>query len=93
MGLMEIMGGGGGAGEGERLDAMGFYGDDVVLILQRAVHEKKLLVDDHYAVPGEKLRGDDGVGDAGFVFDAEEHETFGGAGALAGEASGRPLRH
>ena len=40
--------------------------------------------DDH-AVLREKLRRDDGVGDAGFVFKAEEDEAFGGAGALAGD--------
>ena len=82
---MEIVGGSGGAGNCERTNAVGFDGDDVVLILEDAVDEKKALVDHGDAILREKLRGDDGVGDAGFVLDAEEYESFGGAGALAGD--------
>ena len=81
---MEIVRGGGGLGEGEGAKALGFYRDHVVLILQHAVDEEELLVHDEDAVPHKKLRGDDGVGDAGFVLKAEEYEAFRGAGALAG---------
>ena len=82
---MEIVRGGGGAREGERANALGFDGDYVVLILQHAVDQQELLVHDEHAILHEKLRGDDGVGDAGFVFKAKEDEAFGRAGALAGD--------
>ena len=34
---------------------------------------------------GEQIRPDDDVGDAGFVFEREEDESFGGARALPGD--------
>ena len=47
---MEVVGGGGGTGDGERADALDFYGDDMVLILELAFNEQELLVDDQDVV-------------------------------------------
>jgi hypothetical protein len=44
--------------------------------------EEWFLVDDE-AGCFIKLRRHDGIGDAGFVLDAQEEDAFGGAGALA----------
>ncbi len=55
------------------------------MILENALDQKKALVDDGDAILREKLRSDNGVGDAGFVLDAEEYESLGGARALAGD--------
>src|SRR5580765_458743 len=71
--------------EMERLDDAGFYGDDAVLILQDAVDDEKRVVDDDGVIFFEKLRRDDDVGDAGFVFQAEEDEAFCGARTLAND--------
>ena len=79
------MGGCGSASEVERLDDAGFYGDDAVLILQNAVDDEKRVVHDDGVVFFEKLRRDDDVGDAGFVFEAEENKAFGRSRTLAND--------
>ena len=95
-GLMKIVRIRDSARDGERANAPGLHGDDVVLILQQTFDEEKLLVHDDQAILREELRRDDGVGNAGFVLDAEEDEALGGAGALArddaaGNADGRAV--
>jgi hypothetical protein len=57
--------------------------DDIVDILQRAIKEKKLSLNDRGTVSLENIRCDDDVRDSGLVFEAEENETFCGSGALA----------
>ena len=84
---MKIVRGGFGAGDAQGADALGLDGDYAFLILQFALDQQKLLVHDEDVICVEKLRRDDGVGDAGFIFDAEKDESFGGAGALARDHS------
>ena len=82
--------------DGDFLHACSFHMDDIIDVLQRAFEEKKLALNDRGAVAVENIRRDDDVGNAGFVFKAEEDETFRGAGTLsrddaAGNANPRPL--
>ena len=80
---VEIVRSGFGACDAQRLNAFRFHGDDIVLILQASFDQQKLMMNDHGMILLEKLRRDDGIGDSGFVFQAEEDKTLGGAGALA----------
>jgi len=86
---MKVMSGSGGAGEMKGLDVGGFYGDDAVLVLQRAFDEQKRVVDHDGVIFFELLRGDNNVSDAGFVFQTEKDEAFGGSRALADDDSSR----
>lgn len=79
---MKIVRGGGGPRERERTDALSFHGNYMVLILQKAVDQQKLLVHDEHTILHEKLRSDDRIGDACFVLKAKEDEALCGAGAL-----------
>ena len=63
----------------------GFDEDDVVDVLDAAFDEEEGFLSDEKALLVEKLRGDDGVAGAGFIFEADEDEAFGGAGALAAD--------
>ena len=56
--------------------------DDIVDILQRAIEEKKLSLNDRGAILFKNIGCDDDVRNAGLIFDAEEDETFRGAGTL-----------
>lgn len=82
---MKVVGSSFCAGDGQWLDANGFDGDDIVLILQLALDEQELLVDDDHMVSREELRRDDGIGDAGFVLEAQKNKTLRGARALTGD--------
>ena len=73
------------AGAGEGFDSAGFYVDDAVLVLHHAFDREEGLFADSQAVLLEDLRGDDDVGGAAFVFEADEDEAFCGAGALAAD--------
>src|SRR5688572_529394 len=50
--------------------------DDVIDVLQRALEKKKLALNDGGAVAVQNIRRDDDVGNSGFIFKAEENETF-----------------
>lgn len=67
----------------------GFDVNDTVLILQLAGDEQEARAGDNNAIPLEDVGRDDDVGDAGLVFEGEEDEAFGGAGALSGDDSAR----
>src|SRR5579859_1654303 len=72
-----------GARDAQRLNTLHFHGDDVVLILQASFDQQKLVMNDHGMILLEKLRRNDGIGNAGFVFKAEENKTFCCSGTLA----------
>src|SRR5436190_6468315 len=57
--------------------------DDVIDVLERTLEKKKLALNHRGAVLIENVRRDDDIRNAGFVFEADEDETFGCAGALA----------
>src|SRR5437867_8615520 len=65
------------------VDLLGAHRRDAVLVLQHAIHDQKRLPDDDETIPREKIRPHDDVRDPGFVLEREEHEAFGGTGALA----------
>ena len=67
----------------EAFDVAGLDNVHAVSGLEAAFDEKKTFLGDGEAKFFEELRRDDGVGDAGFVFEADENEAFGGAWALA----------
>ncbi len=73
-----------GFGKREGEDAPGFNGNNIVLILQNAFDKQKRMMDDDGVVLRKKLRGDNGIGDARFVFEAEENKAFGCARPLTG---------
>jgi hypothetical protein len=60
----------------QRLHAFCLYGNHTFLILELAFHQQKLLLHDSRVIIIESLRGDDGVGDARFIFEAEKHKTI-----------------
>jgi hypothetical protein len=57
--------------------------DYTVLVLKRAFDMQEAIARDNDAVLLEGVGREYNVGDAGFVFEGEEDESFGGAGALA----------
>ena len=65
------------------LDARGLHMNDVVDILKGAFEEKELPLNHGGAISIENVRCDDDVRDAGFIFEADENETFRGSGPLA----------
>ncbi len=73
-----------GFGKREGEDAPGFDGNNIVLILQNAFDKQKGMMNDDGVILRKKLRGDNRVGDAGFVFEAEEDKAFGCAWPLTG---------
>jgi hypothetical protein len=81
--LMKIVGGGGGqVGSSERLDGLRLHMDHVLDVLEHAGDDEEWLLGDEQTAVLEKLGSDDGVGGAGFVFEADEDEAFGSAGSL-----------
>ena len=82
---MKIVSGCGSAGEKKRLDDSGFDGDDAVLVLQNAFNYEKWIVHDDGVIFFEKLRRDDDVRYAGFIFEAQEYEPLRGSGTLAND--------
>ena len=71
-------------GDGKRKHAFGSDGNDVVLILEYALDHQEALGDEENPIFLYEIGMNDGVGDARFVFDAEEYESLGSAGALTG---------
>jgi len=83
--LVEVVGAGFGLRDGERENAFRFDRDHVVLILQDAFDHKEASGTEENTISLEQIRVDDGIGDAGFVLEAKEYETFGGARTLASD--------
>ena len=69
--------------EGEAGNVVGVDGGDVVDVLEATVDFEERFLDDDETVPLKCGRGDEGVGDAGFIFEAEEEVAVSAAGALA----------
>ena len=59
-----------GIGELKWLDNPSFHRDHAILVLQHASYEQKRMMYNDAVVPFEKLRGNNHVGDAGFIFEA-----------------------
>jgi len=57
--------------------------DHTVLVLERAFDPQEPIARDCDAVLLEYIGREDDIGDPGLVFEGEEDEAFGGAGALA----------
>src|SRR5439155_9792545 len=67
-----------------------FYGTMPLIVLQDSFDDQSGRADDQRAVFAEESRIDDGLGNSRLVFQGEEHESFGRAGALADDH--RPRR-
>ena len=52
-------------------------------VLDFAVDGEEQFLGNGEAPLFEELRGNDGIGDAGFIFEADEDKSLGGAGSLA----------
>ena len=87
---MKIIGGGGNAGVViESFDAPGFHMDYVIDDLQFAFDDQKCILSKHETLRFEEFGGDDGVADAGFVFEADKNNSAGGSRPLsANDVSG-----
>ena len=69
----------------EAFDVAGLDDVDAVGGLEAAFNEEEAFLGDGEAEFLEEGRRDDGVADAGFVFEADEDKAFRGAGALAAD--------
>lgn len=67
----------------EGFDFPGLDVDHAVLVLEATEDTEERFLHDDEAEFLEELGIDDDVGDAGFVFEADEDDAFGGAGTLA----------
>ena len=70
---------------GQGIDAAGLDHGGSAGVLDFAVNGEEGFLGDGEASLFEELRGNDGVGDAGFIFEADEDESFRGAGSLAAD--------
>jgi len=70
---------------GEGFDFFRFHDHDVVGVLDLAFDDEKVFLGNEQALFFEELRRDNGVGNAGFVLEADKDEAFGGAGALTAD--------
>ena len=68
---------------GDFLDASGLHVDNVIDVLNRTFEKKKLALNNGSAILIENIRSNDDVGNAGFVFEADEDEAFGCSWPLA----------
>ena len=64
------------------MKSLHFHRNDVLLILQHAFKQQKLLVHDHDVMLSKDLRRQDRIGNPRFIFEAEKHEAFGSSGTL-----------
>ena len=80
---MEVVGGHFRSGQFKRLNFARFYRNDSVLILQESPDLQESVMNDNRVVSFKELRRDDDVGYSCFVFQTQEHKSFGSAGALA----------
>src|ERR1700722_4260022 len=69
--------------KGQRLDAFCLHVNDSVLVLQRTFYQNKFAPCDHDTLPFIKIRSDDDIGNAGFIFHGEKDEALSCAGALS----------
>src|SRR5688572_7692273 len=67
---------------GEGFDALCFDEDDVVGVLDLAFDDKEVFLGNKEAGFLEESWSDDGIGNAGFVFETYKHKAFGGPGTL-----------
>src|SRR5690348_15109450 len=81
--LVKIVRGHGGCADLQWQYTVSFDGNYVIQILQCSFDEQKLLANERQAIVFEQVGSDDGVGDAGFILQAEEDESVSGAGTLA----------
>ena len=81
--LVKIVGRNGLFGYMQRFESSGPYGENIVDILHLAFNEQICVVEDGGALAIENVGHDDGIGDAGFIFHAEEQQSFGSPGTLA----------
>src|SRR5689334_14506869 len=66
-------------------DAHGFHMNNVVDILDRTLKQQELALNHSGAITIEHVRRNDDVCNAGFIFKADENETFCGTRSLAGD--------
>tara|TARA_R110002049_G_scaffold15246_5_gene62611 strand:+ start:714 stop:1040 length:327 start_codon:yes stop_codon:yes gene_type:complete len=83
MKVMRVRRDGGGGGEGVSFE--GVDGEDAIDFLDAALDAEKFFLGEGEAVFLEGGGGDEGVGDAGFIFEADEDVALRGAGALAAD--------
>src|SRR6185437_8851648 len=81
---VEIVGRNFGGADLQRLHPVGLNRDHVVEILQGSFNQQELLANQQQAIVLEQIGSDDGIGNASFVFQAEEDKSVSGAGTLAG---------
>src|ERR1700731_4093750 len=67
----------------ERPEPLAAHRDAAVALLQHPFDDQARRADDELAVPLQEVGGDDGLRHAGLVFEGEEEQPLGGAGALA----------
>ena len=70
---------------GQGIDAAGLDHGGAAGVLDFALDGKEGFLGDGEAPLFEELRGNDGVGHAGFIFEADEDKSLCGAGALAAD--------
>lgn len=58
---------------------------NAVNVLHFAIYDQVGVIKDNGAFPVEDVRHDDGIRNAGFIFDTEKQQSFGRAGALAAD--------
>ncbi len=83
--LMEVMGHHGSGGHVQFLKVPGADMNDLVDVLERTFDQQEPGIGNEVAVGLIEIGVDDGVGDAGLVFDGEKDEAVSGAGPLAGD--------
>lgn len=80
--LMEIVGGHFGSGDIERNNSIGFDVDYSILILQRTFNLEEAAARNDDAIALKDVRGNDDIGDAGFIFEGKEDKSLGCAWPL-----------
>src|SRR4030095_6789940 len=80
---MKIMRRHGGFAHSQNFHTRDFYRNYIVDMLQTTFDEEKFAANNGEAILREQVRRDDGVGNAGFIFEAQEDKPFRSAGTLA----------
>jgi len=71
--------------EGQGFGSQGIKRGDLVLNLEATMEFEKGFLGDDEAVFFENISADEGIGDAGFIFEADKKMAFGGGGTLAAD--------
>src|SRR5215471_11150132 len=87
--LVKIVRGDGLFGNVERLEAGGPHGEDAVDVLHFAIDDQIRIIEDGGSLAIENIRHDDSVRNAGFIFQAEKQQSFGGSRTLAADDAAR----